>query len=37
VSADEVERLKRSGADDFIKKPFDVNQLTVNIADLLGV
>ncbi len=37
VTHDEIERLKRSGCDEFIKKPFDVNQLTTDIADLLGV
>lgn len=35
VEQDEVEKLIRSGADDFLKKPFSVNQLLERIESLL--
>jgi len=37
VNPDEVEQLMKAGADDFIKKPFDVEKLIARIAELLGV
>ncbi len=37
VSRDEIEELRRSGADDFIKKPFDLNALMSRIGEALGV
>ncbi len=37
VEPDEIERLKREGADDFVKKPFDIDRLISRIADLLNV
>lgn len=35
VDASEVEQLKAAGADDIIRKPFDVNQLMGRVRDLL--
>jgi len=37
VRQDEVEELMRAGADEFMKKPFDVERLMDRICDLLGV
>jgi two-component system, OmpR family, response regulator len=37
VNPDEVEQLMKVGADDFIKKPFDVEKLIARIAELLGI
>jgi len=37
VEEQEVEKLIRSGADDFLKKPFSVSQLMDRIESLLGV
>lgn len=37
VNPEEVEALKRAGADDFIKKPFNVEKLIARIAELAGV
>ncbi len=37
VDPDDVEQLKKVGADDFIKKPFDVNDLIRRIEELLGM
>lgn len=37
VNPDEVEQLIKAGADDFIKKPFDVDKLIARISELLGV
>ena len=37
VEQDEVEKLIRSGADDFLKKPFSVNQLLQRIETLLEI
>lgn len=32
---DEVEELRRAGADDFIRKPFDINKVIARIVELL--
>jgi excisionase family DNA binding protein len=37
VNPDEVEQLMKAGADDFIKKPFDVEKLIHRVADLLKI
>jgi len=37
VNPDEVEQLIKSGADDFIKKPFDVEKLISRITELLNI
>jgi excisionase family DNA binding protein len=37
VNPDEVEQLIKSGADDFIKKPFDVEKLISRISELLSI
>lgn len=37
VNADEVEQLRRAGADDFVKKPFNIERLIARMAELLGV
>jgi two-component system, OmpR family, response regulator len=37
VNPDEVEQLMKSGADDFIKKPFDVEKLIARIGELLQI
>jgi excisionase family DNA binding protein len=37
VNPDEVEQLIKAGADDFIKKPFDVEKLIHRVADLLKI
>lgn len=37
VNPDEIEKLKRAGADDFIKKPFNIERLIARIAELTGV
>ena len=34
---DEVEELRAAGADEFIRKPFDINQVLTRIADLVGI
>lgn len=34
---DEVADLRAAGADDFIRKPFDINEVIARIADLVGV
>jgi two-component system, OmpR family, response regulator RpaA len=36
VAPEEIAKLEAAGADDFIKKPFDVMQLADRIGDLLG-
>lgn len=36
VEPQEIERLKAAGADEFIKKPFDIAQVIERIADLVG-
>jgi DNA-binding response OmpR family regulator len=35
VEPSEIESLKAAGADDFIKKPFDVGQLVDRMVELL--
>ncbi|MFG0258062.1 MAG: response regulator [Phycisphaerales bacterium JB043] len=37
VAPNEIERLEASGADDFIKKPFDIEQLADRIETMLGI
>ena len=37
VNQDEVEQLKGAGADDFVKKPFDIRQIITKMVDLLGL
>ncbi|MEX2214542.1 MAG: response regulator [Phycisphaeraceae bacterium] len=37
VKREEIEDLLKSGADDFIKKPFDITQLLARVGDLLAV
>jgi len=37
VNQEEVERLIKAGADDFIKKPFSIEKLLSRINELLGV
>jgi two-component system, OmpR family, response regulator RpaA len=37
VNPDEVEQLTKAGADAFIKKPFDVEKLIAQVAELLGL
>lgn len=37
VNPDEVQALLAAGANDFIKKPFDIEHLIKRIADLVGV
>jgi excisionase family DNA binding protein len=37
VKRDEIEELLKSGADDFVKKPFNINELVDKIAGLLEV
>jgi excisionase family DNA binding protein len=34
---DEVEELRAAGADDFIRKPFDINAVILRMAELLNV
>lgn len=36
VNPDEIEKLKRAGADDFIKKPVNVERLIARLAELTG-
>jgi len=37
VSPDEIQTLAKAGADDFIRKPFDIKQLMTRIEQLTGV
>jgi len=37
VNPDEVEQLMKAGADDFIKKPFDLDKIIVRIEELLSL
>lgn len=37
VAPSEIEKLQSAGADDFIKKPFDIDQLVARIAELAGI
>jgi len=37
VNRDEIEDLLRAGADDFVKKPFNMSELIEKIARMLGV
>ena len=34
---DEIEELKAAGADDFIRKPFDINEVIARVADMVSV
>ncbi|MDX2115552.1 MAG: response regulator [Planctomycetota bacterium] len=36
VNPDEIEKLRRAGADDFIKKPFNIEKLISRLAELTG-
>lgn len=36
VNADEVEKLKRAGADDFIRKPFNIEKLIARLSELVS-
>jgi DNA-binding response OmpR family regulator len=33
---DEVQELRLAGADDFIRKPFDINEVISRMVDLVG-
>ena len=37
VKREEIDDLLKSGADDFVKKPFNINELVDKMAELLGV
>jgi len=37
VNRDEVDDLLEAGADDFVKKPFDIDKLTARMGELLGI
>ncbi len=37
VNQEEVQDLMRAGADDFIKKPFDIREVVSRMTDLLGI
>lgn len=37
VNQDEIQTLMKAGADDFIKKPFNIQKLMTRINDLLGL
>jgi excisionase family DNA binding protein len=37
VKRDEIEELLKGGADDFVKKPFNINELVDRMAELLDV
>ncbi len=37
VNQDEIDTLLRSGADDFVKKPFNIEKLIERMSDMLGV
>jgi excisionase family DNA binding protein len=37
VAPAEIEKLRAAGADDFIKKPFDIDKLVARIAELCGI
>ncbi|HVZ94282.1 MAG TPA: response regulator [Phycisphaerales bacterium] len=37
VEQAEIDRLKSAGADDFIKKPFNIEKLLARVAELVGV
>jgi two-component system response regulator RpaA len=37
VNQDEVKGLLHAGADDFVKKPFDIKALIARMSELLGL
>ncbi len=37
VNQDEIDTLLRSGADDFVKKPFNIEKLIERMSEMLGV
>ncbi|MBC7783660.1 MAG: response regulator [Burkholderiales bacterium] len=37
VNQDEIDELRKSGADDFVKKPFNIDKLIERIGELLAV
>jgi DNA-binding response OmpR family regulator len=37
VNRDEIDALLKSGADEFVKKPFDLEKLLSRVETLLGI
>jgi DNA-binding response OmpR family regulator len=37
VKRDEIDELLRGGADDFVKKPFNISELVDRMAEMLEV
>ena len=37
IKADEIDQLLKSGAEDFIKKPFNIGELTAKISEVLKI
>jgi DNA-binding response OmpR family regulator len=34
---EEIKELQAAGADDFIRKPFDINEVIARVADMINV